>query len=143
MSVRQAVTRAMRSGHVITPNEFPAIQGEAVASLDIGQLHSGDYLIRGEDAEALRAAHFRNAEEQRDFYLGLLHQVRDRVLVQLVQAMRAVPAGEATATLGCRRRGQDGSFHAENCFGERDGQVYLWPSAAVTGTTEPPSVTET
>ena len=100
MSVLEAVTRAMRSGHVVIPSEFPSIQREALATIDISQMHPGDYLLGGADAEALRGASFRNPEEQRAFYVSFLHQARDRVLTQL-QAAMARRTTEQPTSLGC------------------------------------------
>ncbi len=128
MSVNQAVTRAMRSGRVVTPNEFEAIQTEAVATVDITQLHSGDYLFRGEDAAALGRMRFRNDEERRDFYLGLLHQSRDRILTQIATAMGAVPTAEVAARLYCSSRtvggGSDG-LTPDACFSDASGTMVL------------------
>ncbi|MFO1462428.1 MAG: hypothetical protein U1F66_01495 [bacterium] len=119
MSVRQAVSRAMRSGGVVIPGEFEAIQNEAIASLNIAQLHSGDYLFRGEDAAALRRMAFRNDEERRDFAIGLLHLARDRVLAQIAQAIEALPSEDRARSLACygtRREGSGLRFEAAACF---------------------------
>jgi len=101
MTLRQAVDRAMRSGRVVAPDEFEAIYGEAAASLDITQLHSGDYLFRGADATALRRMRFRSDEERREFGVGLLGRARERVLGQLAQMLEAVPAEDRASSLGC------------------------------------------
>lgn len=101
MSLRQAVDRAMRSGRVVTPDEFDAIQSEAAASLDITQFHDGDYLFGGSDAAALRRMRFRNDEERHTFAVGLLSHSRERVLAQLAQMLEAVPQTERPMRLGC------------------------------------------
>lgn len=101
MTLRQAVTRAMRSGGVVIPGEFEPIQSEAVASLDISRLHNGDYLFGGDDAAALRRMRFRNDEERREFAVGLLGMARERVLAQLAQRLESVPAAERSRSLGC------------------------------------------
>jgi len=127
MSVNQAVTRAMRSGRVVTPNEFEAIQTEAVATVDIAQLHAGDYLFRGEDAASLGRMRFRNDEERRDFFLGLLNQSRDRILTQIATAMGAVPSAEVASRLSCTRSAGLGreEVYAEACFSDRNGIMVL------------------
>ncbi|HKY63289.1 MAG TPA: hypothetical protein VJR29_07710 [bacterium] len=119
MSVLEAVTRAMRSGRVISPNEFPNIQREALATVDLSQLHPGDYLLRGEAAEALRGARFRNAAEQRTFYVSFLSQARDRILGQLQSAFAEVPVEERPQRLGCFEVTGEGAaahFTPASCF---------------------------
>jgi len=136
MSVREAVNRAMRGDRTVVPGEFAALLSEAVATIDITQMHTGDYLLRGDDAVALRAARFRNSSERRDFYLGFLQQARERVLVQILQGMQAVPAAERGRTLACFSTHAGGS-EAVSCFQEVGGQRAIW--AGHTAGTEPPS----
>ncbi|HKX12918.1 MAG TPA: hypothetical protein VJP40_07185 [bacterium] len=119
MSVLEAVTRAMRSGRVITPNEFPAIQRQALATVELSQMHPGDYLLRGEAAEALRGARFRNDAERRTFYVSFLSQARDRVLGQLTAAIAAIPDVDRTSRLGCFEVTGEGAaahFTPASCF---------------------------
>ena len=119
MSVLEAVTRAMRSGRVITPNEFPAILREALASVDLSQMRPGDYLLRGEAAEALRGGRFRNESEQRTFYISFLSQARDRVLGQLHSTFETMPVEERTRRLACFEVSREGAaprFTPASCF---------------------------
>jgi len=135
MSIREAVTRAMRGDRTVVPGEFAALQSEAVAAVDITQMHTGDYLLRGDDAVALRNARFRNSSERREFYLGFLQQARERVLVQILQGMQAMPTAERSRSLACYAT-QEGHSEAVTCFHEEDGQRSIW--AGYTGTSEPP-----
>ncbi|MCE9626170.1 MAG: hypothetical protein K8R69_12095 [Deltaproteobacteria bacterium] len=135
MSVREAVTRAMRGDRMVVPGEFAALQSEAVAAVDITQMHTGDYLLRGDDAVALRGARFRNSSERREFYLGFLQQARERVLVQVLQGMQAIPTAERVLGLACYATRESHS-EAVTCFQEADGQRSIW--AGHTGTSEPP-----
>lgn len=131
MSVLEAVTRAMRSGRVIIPSEFPSIQREALAAVDLSQLHPGDYLLRGEDAEALRGARFRDEAEQRAFYVSFLHQARDRVLVQLQNSISAIPAVDRSHRLGCfdvTGVGAAAQYASASCFAS--GSFRTWVAAA-------------
>lgn len=119
MTVLEAVARAMRSGRVITPNEFSAIQREALATVELSQMHPGDYLLRGEAAEALRGARFRNVAEQRTFYVSFLSQARDRVLGQLSAAIAAIPADDRSRRLACFEVAGEGAaalFTPASCF---------------------------
>jgi hypothetical protein len=119
MTVLEAVARAMRSGRVITPNEFPAIQREALATVELSQMHPGDYLLRGEAAEALRGARFRNEAEQRTFYVSFLSQARDRVLGQLSAAIAAIPDADRSRRLACFEVSGEGAaaqFTRASCF---------------------------
>lgn len=128
MSVRQAVARAMRSGGVVVPSEFEAIQTQALVSVDVTQLHSGDYLFRGEDVAALGRMRFRNDEERRDFFLGLLQQSRDRILTQIATAMGAFPSAEVASRLYCFSRtvgaGSD-TVTPDACFSDASGTMVL------------------
>ena len=135
MSVRQAVNRAMRGDRVVAPEEFEAIYSEATASLDIQQLHSGDYLFRGEDATALRRMRFRNEEIRREFAIGLLGRARERVFSQLAQMLEAVPAADRDRTLGCFSTSGTSST-AVSCFRETEGSLSIW--AGHVATSEPP-----
>ncbi len=142
MSVREAVARAMRSGRVITPREFPAIQSEIVDSIEITRMRPGDYLIRARDAEALTGARFRNSREQREFYLGVLHQARETVMTQLRRAVESIPQAQRAERFGCRQGPwpipEDAAeMRPIDCFNESNGRVSLWLTAYAE---EPPRV---
>jgi hypothetical protein len=116
MSVQDAVARAMRSGRVIVPSEFPAIHREALATIDLSQMGSSGYLLRGEAVEALRGAHFRNEAEQRTFYVSFIGQARDRVLTQLQSRLSAMPAADRASQLACFDVTAPATFAPAACF---------------------------
>src|SRR5437868_7029772 len=127
MSVQSAVTRALRSGGVVTPNEYPSIYSEVLPHIDISQIAEGSYLIGAEDARELRRIVFRNPEEERSFYVGLLYQSRQRVLGQLLNSIGDVPRSERGPTFLCHEGEGDSQVEA-SCYREQDGLISLKPN---------------
>lgn len=140
MSVSTAVSRAMRSGGVITPREFPAIHREALAALNLSSLAGAEgYLLRGADAEALRGASFRNDSERREFYVTFLSQARDQVLSQLQAALSRMPADTRARRLSCHEvsgEGEAAQFSPAACF-VSGAAGYAFRSGAVPGAGRP------
>ena len=128
MSVRSEVRRA---GRTVSPDEFPRIIDAALATVDITQLHEGDHLLRGDDAEALRSARFRNADEQRQFYITFLSQARDRVLSQIARAFASEVAAHHRIDCGASTRATSTPNDA-SCFDETGGELTLPPSTPST-----------
>ena len=122
MTVRSAVDHAMQSGGVISRGEFSAIREELIDNIDIRAIDSQGYLIRPEDAEILRGAHFRNEAEQRDFYVGFLQAARDRVEVELLRSLRVLAPADRASLLSCR---EVVTAQATACFSETEGEVVL------------------
>jgi len=127
MSVQSAVTRALRSGGVVSPNEYQNIYSEVLPHIDIAQLEQDSYLINAEDARELRRMVFRNPEEERSFYVGLLYQSRQRVLGQILNRVASLPRLELNSTFICHE-GEGESQVEASCYREDEGVISLRPN---------------
>jgi len=125
MSLTRIIDRALRSGGVATPNEFQGIYAEVLPHLDLAQIVQGQYIVNHDDAAQLRRLVFQNPGEERNFYVGLLYQARQRVLGQVLQRVAEVPASERAATFLCH---EGDAARAVSCYGDHDGVVTLRPN---------------
>ncbi len=124
MSVRDAVTRAMRGDRRITTREFPAVQDALLENVSLRSIaDGGGYLISTANSEILSGANFRNDAEKRDFYVGFLSRARERVEIDLLRTLRAAPEENRRSLVACTR-GSD----TVSCFAEESSTLYLWPS---------------
>ena len=125
MTVREAVTRAMRGDRLVTTREFPAVQDALLEGLTAQAISDGGgYLISTANAEIMRTARFRNDAERREFYVGFIGRAREQMEIALLRTLRTAPEANRASLVACTRGSE-----AVSCFAEEGGTAYLWASS--------------